>query len=156
MRILGIDPGIAIVGWAVLDRQKTVVRLAHCGSIESPKTDSLQDRLVQIHAGLEQIIQEFKPDEAAMEELFFSTNVKTAITVAQARGVLLLALAQKNIPVTPYGPNVVKKIITGDGGADKRMVQTMITKILRIDKAPKPDDIADAVAIALTHAYQSR
>jgi crossover junction endodeoxyribonuclease RuvC len=153
MIIVGIDPGIAIVGWAVLEKEKSKINLIRCGAIETPKTESLEERLKMMYDGLDVVLQKFKPDCAAIEELFFSTNVKTAITVAQARGVLLLSLSQHTIPVISYGPNTVKKIITGDGGADKKMIQDMLPKLLHIDKAPKPDDIADAVAIALTHAY---
>lgn len=153
MIILGVDPGIAIVGWAIIEKEKSKITLLRCGAILSPKTESLPNRLSLIYDGLDSIIRECKPEVASVEELYFSTNVKTAITVAQARGVLLLAFARHKIPVTSYGPNVVKKVITGDGTADKKMIQTMLTQMLHIKEAPKPDDIADAVAIAITHAY---
>lgn len=156
MKIVGLDPGIAIVGWAIIETSHRDPHLIRCGAIESPKTDSMGDRLAMLFHGLETVIDQFRPDVASIEELYFSTNVKTAITVAEARGVLLLSLSLHKLPVVSYGPKVVKSVICGDGRADKKMVQTMITKILSLDLPPKPDDVADAVAIALTHAYQGR
>ncbi len=146
MTIIGIDPGIARVGWAVLP-------IAKFGCFETPKTESNQNRLMAISEFLKKLFVEYKPDCVAVEQLFFATNAKTAITVGQARGVIILTASNANIPTYDYTPLQVKLAITGYGKADKNQVQQMVKNILKLKSIPKPDDAADALAIALTHAF---
>jgi crossover junction endodeoxyribonuclease RuvC len=156
MRILGIDPGTAILGWAVLDKEKSKIHIVAYNAIFTTPEFTDEQRLLILFTGYTKLLEEYSPDVISIEQLFFATNAKTAITVAQARGVILLASAKMNIPVVSYSPLQIKKTITGDGKADKRAIQFMLTKLLPIKVAPKPDDVADAVAIALTHAYTNR
>lgn len=153
MRILGIDPGTARVGWALIDDQSGKPLPAAYGLITTEAAEQPETRLLQIHRELLALIGQYKPNVVGVEELFFSTNAKTVIPVAQARGIVLLTAAEQNLPVVSYSPLVVKRTICGDGRADKVQVQHMIARILHLAHAPKPDDVADAVAIALTHAY---
>ena len=155
-RILGIDPGFAIIGWAVIDKNGPSITLKAYGAITTEKNIPIEKRLLRIFQELEILLQQHKPQEVAIEQLYFSTNAKTAIDVAQARGVIVISCAKEKLPVVSYSPLAVKKTLTGDGKAEKRQVQFMLTKILKIKEAPKPDDVADAVAIALTHAYTHR
>ena len=156
MRILGIDPGLAIVGYGVIDSEKGVYRPVDCGVINTPKELSLPERLQLIYKGMVELIDTFKPDQVAIEELFFTKNITTGITVAEARGVILLACKQSGLPMFEYTPNQIKQSLTGYGKADKKQIQFMITRLLGLKAIPKPDDAADALAIALTHAQTNR
>ena len=158
MRILGIDPGYAIVGFGVLEAQRGQARLVRCGAINTPAGVPMPQRLVQIQEDLETLIHQFAPDVMAIEELFFNTNVTTGIGVAQARGVLLLAAERHGVPIYEYTPSQVKQAVVGYGKAEKRQVMDMTKRLLNLKAVPKPDDAADAVAIALCHArsYTSR
>ena len=151
MRILGIDPGYAIVGYGVLDFERGNFSVVGFGSITTPAGMDFSDRLKTIYTDMEQIIETYKPDEMGIEKLFFNTNEKTAIDVAQARGVTLLPAIMRNIPVYEYTPLQVKCSIVGYGRAEKKQVQEMTRSMLKLKKIIKPDDTADAVAIAITH-----
>lgn len=153
MIIIGIDPGVARVGWAVIAEGNGKQQALVYACITTPQTAALPDRLRLIHKSIAQLIKKYRPDCVAVEELFFATNAKTAIAVGQARGVILLACAEAGIPVVSYTPLGVKLAITGSGKAEKQQVQRMVTRILHLAKIPTPDDTADALAIALTHAY---
>ena len=157
MRILGIDPGLATVGWGVIDVVNSVPKVVAYGVITTPKDKKLPDRLTIIEEDLLSIISKFNPDEIALEELFFNSNVTTAINVAQARGVILLtsvkALGGK---LFEYTPLQIKQALTGYGRAEKRQIQQMTKTFLGLTKVPKPDDAADALAVALTHSQTSR
>ncbi|MBO4547689.1 MAG: crossover junction endodeoxyribonuclease RuvC [Abditibacteriota bacterium] len=156
MRILGIDPGTAIIGYGVIDCTGGRRTFVECGVITTPKTKSTPDRLMDIYSDINTIISEYEPDETAIERLFFNHNVTTAIDVAKASGVLNLAIAQRGLPIREYTPVEVKTAVTGYGGADKKQVQYMITRILDLKSVPKPDDAADALAVALCHSQASR
>ena len=153
MRILGIDPGFAIVGWGVIEYVGTRFKVIGYGSIQTPSDMKIEDRLSAIHTELSAIIDRFSPDVMAVEELFFNTNITTGIKVAQARGVILLAATQKKIRIAEYTPLQVKQAVTGYGRAEKKQVITMVTMLLGLQKPPKPDDTADALAIAVCHAH---
>ncbi len=152
MRVLGIDPGVATVGFAVLDAQPAVQRLVTCGVITTPAGLRLSARLLQIERDMRDLIARFSPEAMAVEELFFSKNVTTGIAVAHARGVILLTAEREGIPVWEYKPMQVKQAVTGYGGAEKRQVMEMTRRLLKLREVPRPDDAADAVAIALCHA----
>jgi len=153
MRTLGIDPGTAIMGWGIVDEAGGTLSLIDFGALTTPAGMPQAERLVQLYDGLRILLQKYRPDAAAIEELFFGKNVNTAITVGQARGVALLALAQAGVPIHEYKPTAVKQAVAGYGGADKKQMQEMVRLTLRLDKIPKPDDAADALAIAICHAY---
>ena len=155
MLVLGIDPGTAIVGYGlVTDHGEGTVAVAH-GVITTPSDLPLPDRLVMIHRELTALIERFKPDHAAVEELFFNKNVRTALAVGHARGVIMLTLAQAGVRIFEYTPLEVKLAVTGSGRADKRQMQQMITLLLNLDHIPKPDDAADALAIAVCHLHSA-
>jgi len=156
MRILGIDPGIGRTGWGIIESQSSNVRPLSFGCIETSQHLSLTQRLLQLYQELNAIFQENTLDAVAVEELFFNTNVTTALIVGQARGVILLAAAQNNLEVVAYTPLQVKIAVTGYGRADKKQVEQMIKTILKLATAPKPDDVSDALAIALTHAFSAK
>ena len=156
MRILGIDPGIGRVGWGVIEVQGSMLKLKSYGCIETEPSMSDEKRLEKLFNEISNIIKTEKPEEASIEELFFNTNAKTALVVGQARGVLLLAVSQKNIPIATYTPLQVKIALTGYGRAEKNQVGQMVKTILKLDKIPKPDDAADALGIALTHAFSRK
>lgn len=158
MRILGIDPGTAITGYGIIDRQFNNYHVVDYGSIQTTPDMSMADRLCRIYEGMCWLIKEFEPDEVAVEELFFNRNVTTAITVGQARGVIVLAAAQRGLSISEYTPLQVKQAITGYGNAEKKQVQFMVKSILGLAKVPSPDDVADALAIAICHSnwLQSR
>lgn len=156
MTILGIDPGTARVGWGVIQIINNKPIYISCGCITTDPQKKLEFRLVDIHTDVTTLITEFKPDIVSIEELFFATNAKTAIAVGQARGVILLTATQHQTPVISYTPLAVKRAICGYGQADKTQIQKMVTKILKLHQIPKPDDAADALAIALTHAYSGK
>lgn len=152
MVIMGIDPGTARVGWAVISIDHSRPRALSYGCImTSPQAP--ERRLLAIHVELTSLLENHKPHVLALEDVFFATNAKTAIPVGQARGVVLLACAQHNITVISYAPRAIKLAIAGDGMADKTQVTKMVCQILALDSVPKPDDTSDALAIALTHAY---
>ncbi len=153
MRILGIDPGIARVGWAIIERNQSVITTRSYGCITTNQSDEDSIRLLRISKHIALIIKKHKPDSIALEELFFATNAKTVIGVGQARGVILLVAAAHDISIFSYSPLEVKRAITGDGHADKLQVGRMVQMTLKLSNLPKPDDTADALAIALTHAY---
>lgn len=155
MRTIGIDPGTAIMGWAVVDQTAGAVSLVACGAITTARQLSQPERLAQIYTELVAIIQAHQPHSAGVEELFFSKNVTTALTVGQARGVALLALAQAGIDIHEYKPMFVKQTVAGYGKADKAQMQQVVKLTLRMDTIIKPDDAADAVAIALCHLYNA-
>ena len=156
MIILGIDPGYAIVGIGVIEYKGGALRYIKHGAITTPAGMETVERLKIIFNEINMILDEYKPDAVAIEELFFNSNQKTAIMVAQARGVLLVAAANKNIPLFEYTPLQVKQSLTGYGRADKKQIQTMVKMLLGLNAIPKPDDAADALAIAISHAQSSR
>jgi crossover junction endodeoxyribonuclease RuvC len=153
MRTLGIDPGTAIMGWGVVDETDSTLSLVGYGALTTPAGMAPQDRLVMLYDALQKLLREHQPDMAAIEELFFGKNVTTAVSVGQARGVALLVLAQAGVAIHEYKPTVVKQAVAGYGGADKKQMQEMVRLTLRLDKIPRPDDAADALAIAICHAY---
>ena len=153
MRILGIDPGLAIVGWGVIDYQNTRFRTVAYGSIQTPAHTRTEERLKLIFEGMRELIETYRPDALAVEELFFNTNITTGISVAEARGIILLSAEMAGIPVSEYTPLQVKQAVVGYGRAEKRQVISMVTRLLGLPKPPKPDDTADALAIAICHAH---
>lgn len=155
MIILGIDPGIAIVGWGVVDFTANKLRPIAYGAITTPAHTPITSRLSTIYNELSAIIDKYKPDAMSVEELFFNTNVKTAITVAHARGIVLLCAAQKGVPDFEYTPLQAKQALTGYGRADKAQMQNMVKIMLGLNAVPKPDDVADALAIAICHAHSA-
>ena len=155
MKILGIDPGYGITGFGLLHAQRSQFRLLRCGAITTPPNTDFYWRLGVIYNDMVQLLTMEKPDAVAIEELFFGHNVTTGINVAQARGVILLAVQQANIPIFEYKPMQVKQAVVGYGNASKHQVMDMTKRILHLEAVPKPDDAADAVAIALCHARSS-
>lgn len=156
MIVLGIDPGTAITGYGFVTETGGETTAIAYGAITTPSDLPLPDRLVLIHRELGSLIDRYKPDHAAVEQLFFNKNVRTALAVGHARGVIMLTLAQANVRIFEYTPLEVKQAVTGSGRADKRQVQQMITLLLGLDKIPKPDDVADALAIAVCHQHSAR
>lgn len=152
MRILGIDPGYGITGFGLIEAERGASHLLRCGAITTPAGTEFSARLEMIYNDMTQLLQMTKPDAVAIEELFFGHNVTTAIGVAQSRGVILLAVRQAGIPVFEYKPMQVKQAVVGYGNATKHQVMEMTKRLLHLEKSPKPDDAADAVAIALCHA----
>ncbi|WP_129670480.1 crossover junction endodeoxyribonuclease RuvC [Candidatus Chloroploca sp. Khr17] len=155
MRTLGIDPGLATMGWGIVEEQGGQLRLVAVGALTTPAGTPLPERLHSLYDELRRVIAEHRPQSAAIEELFFGKNVNTALTVGQARGVALLALVQAHIPVFEYKPTVVKQAVAGYGGADKKQMQEMVRMTLGLSLVPKPDDAADALAIAICHVYSN-
>ena len=155
MVILGIDPGIAIVGWGVLRYDGRQFTPLAYGSIQTKAKEKTEERLLQIHEALGQILDKYHPDAMCVEELFWNTNQKTGIIVAEARGVILMTARQRGIPISEYTPLQVKQSIVGYGRADKRQVITMVTSFLGLQQPPKPDDTADALAIAICHGHSA-
>ena len=153
MVILGIDPGLAIVGWGVLEYQNVRFRTLAYGSINTPAGIETSKRLALIHHDLSAIIDRYKPTEMAVEELFFTKNITTGIRVAEARGVILMTGQEKGLNLAEYTPMQVKQAVVGYGGADKRQVISMVTRLSNLPTPPKPDDTADALAIAICHAH---
>ena len=152
MLILGIDPGFAIVGFGLVETAGGRQRLVNCGAITTPAGDPLPARLLQIANDMDLLLEQFKPEAMAVEELFFTNNITTGIGVAQARGVILLAAEKRGVPIFEYSPSQVKQAVVGYGKAEKRQVMDMTRRLLGLAAPPKPDDAADAVAIALCHA----
>ncbi len=153
MRILGIDPGIAIVGWGVIEYSGNRFRTLGYGSLQTPSTMSTEQRLVEIYRGMGELIDAYKPDCMSIEELFWNTNQTTGIRVSEARGVILLSAAQKEIDIFEYTPLQVKQAVVGYGRAEKKQIISMVTMLLGLEKPPKPDDTADALALAICHAH---
>lgn len=153
MRIIGIDPGYAIVGFGILEYNRAQFQVVDYGAVTTPADMDFNSRLLEIYNDLCYILDKFKPDFLAIERLYFTSNQKTAIDVAQARGIVLLAARQRNIEIFEYTPLQVKQSVTGYGKAVKKQVQEMTTRILKLPEIPKPDDTADALAIAICHAH---
>lgn len=158
MIILGIDPGLAIVGWGVIEYNAGKFKPLEYGSILTPAKHKVEERLEMIYKELSIIIEKWHPESLAVEELFFNTNQTTGIMVAEARGIILLCAKQHNVPIFEYTPLQVKQAVVGYGRAEKKQVISMVTTFLKLKEPPKPDDTADALAIAICHAHtgQSR
>lgn len=156
MRIMGIDPGTATTGFGVVDTDGPAFKFVSAGVIKTPAGDEMPKRLHTIHLELAELIKEFAPDVISIELLFFATNVTTAFTVGQARGVVILTAEQAGVPIAEYTPLQVKQAVTGYGKADKKQIQEMVKTLLKLPQIPKPDDAADGLAIAITHASQSK
>ena len=155
MKILGIDPGYGITGFGLIETERGQFRLLNCGAITTPAGMDFSARLEIIYEDMRELLRVAKPDVVAIEELFFGQNVTTGIGVAQSRGVILLAIRQAGVPVFSYKPMQVKQSVVGYGNATKHQVQDMTKRILGLSAMPKPDDAADAIAIALCHARSS-
>ena len=151
MKILGIDPGMAIVGYSLLEKEGGILTLLNSGSIQTPKENKESARLLEIYNDMTELVQKFKPDVAAIEKLFFFKNQTTVMPVAHARGVILTVLEQFNIPIYEYTPMEVKQVLTGYGRADKKEVEQMVKISLGVDTLPKLDDTVDSIAIAICH-----
>ncbi len=156
MRIIGIDPGIGRLGWGILEENKGKHTALQYGCIETPQKLTDEQRIKQIYDELSVIVEKWKPEVLAVEELFFSKNVTTAFAVGQARGVVLLIAAQHGMPVVSYNPGEVKVAVTGYGKAEKKQIGQMVKLILKLETLPKLDDTTDALAIALTHAFSQK
>lgn len=155
MIILGIDPGYAIVGWGVIEYLNNHFKVLDFGAVTTEAHTDFTDRLLHIYQELSCLIEKYRPDAMAIEKLFFNTNAKTAIDVAQARGVILLAARERNVEIFEYTPLQVKQSVVGYGRAEKKQVQEMTKLLLNLPKVPKPDDTADALAMAICHAHSS-
>jgi crossover junction endodeoxyribonuclease RuvC len=156
MRILGLDPGTASTGYGIVDSVDGKLSVVDYGVIKTSAKASPSLRLQKIYNELNRLIERYEPDSAGVEELFFGRNITTAISVGQARGVLLLALANANIPIGEYSPPKIKDAVTGYGKADKQQVQLMIRNLLDLEETPRPDDAADGLAVAITHYQYQR
>ncbi len=153
MRILGIDPGTAIMGWGIIDADGSDLQLVAYGALTTPAKTALPQRLEMLYNALAHVVAEHKPTTAAVEELFFSKNVTTALAVGHARGIALLVLAQAGLSIAEYKPMAVKQAVVGYGRADKQQMQHLVQMTLGLDAIPQPDDAADALAVAMCHAY---
>jgi crossover junction endodeoxyribonuclease RuvC len=156
MRVLGIDPGTAITGYGLVEEVRGDLKLVAFGVIRTPADQSLPRRLQLIYHAVSDLAEEWEPEAAAVEELFFSRNVRTAMSVGQARGVVLLALADAGLDVAEYTPLVIKQAVTGYGNADKAQMQEMVRLLLDLAEVPRPDDAADALAVAICHLHSAR
>ncbi|HMQ50932.1 MAG TPA: crossover junction endodeoxyribonuclease RuvC [Anaerolineae bacterium] len=156
MRVIGIDPGTAITGWGIVEGEGNELSLVACGVVTTPAGMPLPQRLQSIYRELTTIIDQYQPNSSAIEELFFSKNAKTALAVGHGRGVAMLALANADLPIVEYKPLEVKQALTGYGGADKQQIQQMVKLLLALDDIPRPDDAADAVAVAICHLHSAR
>lgn len=157
MLVIGIDPGTAITGYGLVrNAGHGGLDVVDYGVVETASKLPMAQRLLTLHRQLRHVMQLHRPDSAAVEKLFFQRNVRTAISVGQARGVALLALAEADLPVAEYTPMEVKQAVTGYGGADKNQVQQMVRALLNLEKIPKPDDAADALAVAICHLHSAR
>ncbi len=153
MIILGIDPGIAIAGYGVIEDNNNSLRVIDYGAITTPSTMDTPQRLVEIYDGVQELITCYKPKEVAIEELFFNKNVKTALTIGHARGVAVLAAAKSGMDLYEYTPLQVKQSVVGYGRAEKAQVQQMVKILLNLKQIPRPDDAADALAVAICHSH---
>lgn len=156
MRIIGVDPGTAITGWGVVEGDDDNLRMLGGGVINTAAGLPLPQRLQIIYRELTRLIEQWQPEAAAIEELFFSKNAKTALAVGHGRGAAMLALANANLPITEYKPLEIKQAITGHGGADKLQMQHMVKLLLNLNDIPRPDDAADALAVAICHLHSAR
>lgn len=156
MLILGIDPGTAITGYGLVTENEQGLALVDYGVITTPSGQPLPERLQTIYQGLADVVRDHQPGAAAVEELFFSRNARTALSVGHARGVTLLALADTGLPIYEYKPLEIKQAVAGYGGAKKQQVQEMVRMLLDLDHVPQPDDAADAVAVAICHIHSAR
>ena len=156
MIVLGVDPGTAMCGYGLVSRQGSVLRMLDYGCLQTVNDRPLPERLVVIHQGITELIEEHRPEAVGVERLFFNKNVQTAFAVGQARGVILLAAAQHGVPVLEYGPHEVKIAVTGYGRAAKDQVQRMVQAVLGMTVLPRPDDAADALAVAICAAHSRR
>ena len=155
-RVIGVDPGLTITGFGILDYKGGQIRTVAFGTIKPPAKESLPNRLEYLNSHMTELLEKFKPNAFAIEDTFFSQNVKSALLLGQARGVLLLAAASKGIPSMDYAPRKVKQSVVGNGAADKTQVQYMVQQILKMDEPPKPLDVSDALAIGLCHINQNK
>lgn len=153
MIILGIDPGLAIVGYGIVDYRNGAFTTLAFGSITTPAHTSVESRLATIHADLSSLIEKYHPEEMAVEELFFDKNITTGISVAEARGVIIMTAYEKGVGVYEYTPMQVKQAVVGYGGAEKKQVMLMVNSLLKLKNPPKLDDTCDALAIAVCHAH---
>lgn len=156
MIVLGIDPGLATMGWGVLKSERGRFETIDYGVVLTPKTETLPVRLAMLEEGVKKLVDKYTPDEIALEELFFNNNITTGINVAQARGVILLTCVKNCGRLYEYTPLQIKQALTGYGRAEKKQIQIMVKTLLRLDGIPKPDDAADALAVALTHCQTNR
>ena len=156
MRVLGIDCGSRITGYGVIDTDGAECILVQCGAIRAKVSDHLADRLKSIHAAIEELIDDLKPDAAAFENVFYATNVQSALKLGHVRGVSMFAAAQANLPVFEYSPLEVKSAVTGYGRAEKSQVQEMVRALLRLQAMPEPYDASDALAVAICHVHSNR
>jgi crossover junction endodeoxyribonuclease RuvC len=156
MLVIGIDPGIGITGYGLVRETEQGLQTVDFGVIRTEVNGQIDLRLLDLSKKLKEILFLHKPDSAAVEKLFFQRNVSTALTVGQARGVAMLALAEDHIPISEYGPKEIKLAITGYGGADKKQIQNMVATLLGMKSIPKPDDAADALAVAICHLHRSQ
>ena len=155
MRILGIDPGYAILGWGILDMKGNHFSVVDYGAVTTDAKMEMPVRLQHLYTQLTAIIEQYQPEEAAIEELFFNNNAKTAIMVGQARGVAVLACVNGGLEISEYTPLQIKQSVVGYGRADKKQVQAMVKAVLNLSEVPKPDDTADAVAAAICHGHSA-
>ncbi|MBS1347951.1 MAG: crossover junction endodeoxyribonuclease RuvC [Firmicutes bacterium] len=153
MKILGLDPGTAITGYGLINADKGAYQLEEFGTLRTPTGLPAHERLCMLYDSLNSLLDRSHPDQVAIEQLFFNKNTTTAVPVGQARGVLLLACAQRRLPISEYTPLEVKQALTGYGRAEKQQIQYMVCRLLQMDAPPKNDDAADALAIAITHAH---
>lgn len=149
MKILGIDPGTATTGFSVIETNGNTIKLLDYGAITTPKTMKSYERLNQIAEDIETLVKKWQPQKASIERLFFNKNIKTAISVAEARGVISQHLAKNNIEISEFGPSEIKCTVCGNGKADKKAVQKMVQILMDLEKIPRPDDAADAIAVAI-------
>lgn len=155
MRILGIDPGLERIGYGLIDKQGSQIKVLEYGLIQTPRIP-LPDRLRLAHEQMVALLAKHRPDSVATERLLFTVNKTTAMDVAKALGVVLLACSEQGLPWAEYSPPEVKQTVVGNGAAEKRQVQFMVQRLLGLEQAPKPDDVADALAIAITHALRAQ
>jgi crossover junction endodeoxyribonuclease RuvC len=155
-RVIGVDPGLNITGFGILDYKGGDVRVVAYGTIKPPAKESLPNRLEYLNSHMTELIEKFEPHAMAIEDTFFSQNVKSALLLGQARGVLLLAAASRGVPSVDYAPRKVKQSVVGNGAADKKQVQYMVQQILKMDKPPKSLDVSDALAIGLCYINQNK
>ncbi len=151
MIIIGIDPGLATVGFGIIRKEENIITPVSYGCIRTSPEKQTPERLLEIYTGISALFEKYSPEAVAVERLFFNTNVTNAMSVSEARGVVFLAAQQKHIPVFEYTPAQVKQAITGSGRADKRQMQEMIKRLLKLEELPRPDDAADGLSIALCH-----
>ena len=155
-RVIGVDPGLSITGFGILDYKGANIQVVAYGTIKPPAGEALPNRLEYLNSHMTELLEKFEPKAMAIEDTFFSKNVKSALLLGQARGVLLLAAASKGIPSVEYAPRKVKQSVVGNGAADKKQVQYMVQQILKMDEPIKPLDISDALAIGLCHINQNK